>query len=111
MANQYGIPDEIEKRIRARDKDCVYCAKPMIKFTSKGNRKDMATIEHLDEKPPFYWKDGLREFGLAICCQSCNSSRLDKPLLIWFKSKYCKNKNINEKTVAESVKQFIKITK
>ncbi|KKR69528.1 MAG: hypothetical protein UU12_C0044G0006 [Candidatus Woesebacteria bacterium GW2011_GWA2_40_7b] len=44
---------------------------------------------------------------VAICCESCNSSRRDKKIWGWFEKKYCKNKNINEKTVAEPVKKYL----
>jgi hypothetical protein len=69
-----------------------------------------ATIEHLNERPPFYWKQGLKEEGLAICCWSCNSSRGSKRLRDWFLTTYCVERTtpINEKTVAEPVKLYLR---
>jgi hypothetical protein len=69
----------------------------------------MATIEHLNEKPPFYWQEGLREDGLAICCGSCNSSRGNKRLRDWFRSPYCMDrpKPIDGSTVAEAVRKYL----
>ena len=90
------------------NKKCVYCHKKMIYPTPKNNRKDNATIEHLNEKPPFYVKDGLKIKDIVICCGSCNSSRRDKQLSVWFKSDYCKSRNINGKTVAKPVKDYLK---
>jgi hypothetical protein len=43
MPNNWKIPLALEKRIRTRDKRCVYCGK---KFVS--NPKDRATWEHID---------------------------------------------------------------
>ena len=69
MSNKFGIPADVEQRIRDRDTRCAYCGK---RFSSR-SRKDWATIEHLYERPPFYWGEGLREDGLAICCGRCNA--------------------------------------
>jgi len=107
MSNKFGIPKEVEQRIRARDKKCVYHNRVMI----KGHPKKMPTIEHFREKGPFYWNKGLKEEDLAICCKSCNSSRREKSILEWFKGLYCIDKNINEKTVAKPVKDFLKRNK
>lgn len=70
----------------------------------------MPTIEHLNEKPPFYWQDGVREEGLAICCGSCNSSRGDRSLQEWFQTAYCRERNppINAATVAAPVKTYLR---
>jgi hypothetical protein len=78
MANRFGIPGDIEQRLRRRDNRCVYCGKEF----SHGSRRDMPTIEHLNENPPFYWRQGLKEDGLAICCGSCNCSRGRKSLQV-----------------------------
>jgi hypothetical protein len=75
--------------------------------SSKISRTKWATIEHLDEDGPAYWKEGLKEEGLVMCCGACNSSRWTKKLDDWFKSAYCRKWNINEKTVARSVKRYI----
>jgi hypothetical protein len=75
---------------------------------TSGNRSDMATIEHFREEGPFYWNEGLKEEDLGICCWGCNSSRGTKSLSTWFKEKYCIERGINEETVAEPVKLFIR---
>jgi hypothetical protein len=102
MSNQYGLPEKELEKIRIRDKTCVYCHKKMLD-TSSSNRRDWATIEHLNYLPP--WNNPAT---VAICCGSCNSSRGQKKLMDWFKSQYCLDRNINKKTVAEPVKIFIK---
>lgn len=103
MSNKYGIPEDELKKIRARDKVCVYCRKAMIDPGTSGWRGDWATIEHLNYLPP--WNDPTT---VVICCWSCNSSRGNKKLPDWFKASYCMKKNINEKTVAEPVKRYIR---
>jgi hypothetical protein len=104
--NRFGIPAETEQRIRARDTRSVYCGKQF----SRASRKDMPSIEHLHEKPPFHWQEGLKEGGLAICCRSCNSSRGNKSLRDWFQTPYCTQRDmpINSDTVAEPVRNYLR---
>jgi hypothetical protein len=59
---------------------------------------------------PFHWIDGItgvKKWDLVLACQSCNSSRGIKKLNDWFASSYCIDKNINEKTVAKPVKEYL----
>ena len=90
-----------------RDKNCSYCGKRMIFPYNINNRKNSATIEHLNFDGPFYWKDGLKIEDIVIVCGSCNSSRGIKPLPVWFKTPYCKERNINEKTVSTPAKKYL----
>ena len=109
MANKFGIPAEVEKRLRARDKKCVYCKKSMTYPCTGDKQRDWATIEHFREEGPFYWDLKLKEKDLAICCGSCNSSRGVKKHRSWFKTAFCVERKINEKTVALPVKKYLKI--
>ena len=102
MPNEYGIPEEELKKIRERDTVCVYCHKIMLSTGSDGWRGDWATIEHLNILPP--WSNPST---VAICCWSCNSSRGNKQLSVWFKTRYCTERNINEMTSAEPVRAYI----
>ena len=102
MSNKYGISEEALERIRARDTACVYCRNPMTNPKSDARHGKHATIEHLNYLPP--WNNPIT---VAICCGSCNSSRGKKKLLDWFRTPYCIEKNINEKTVAEPVNEYI----
>lgn len=104
MANKYGIPEDNLQKIRERDISCVYCHKLMIDPKQGGQRKNWATIEHLNFMPP--WNNPTT---IAMCCWSCNSSRGVKKITDWFKSTYCLERNINIETVADPVKEFIKI--
>jgi len=108
LANKFQIPREVEKRIRERDKECIYCNKIMIMPKIGTRHNDWATIEHFREQGPFYWSEGLKEEDLGICCSQCNSSRGIKSLLDWFESPYCKKHNINPNTIASPVKSFLK---
>ena len=107
MFNRFGIPKNELRKIRERDKKCVYCHKLMVYPFDSKNQKDSATIEHLNFDGPFYWKEGLQIEDVVICCGECNSSRGAKRLSEWFKTKYCKSKNINKNTVAEPVKKYL----
>ena len=106
VSNKFGIPVDVEHRIRARDIRCVYCAKEF----SADSRRGMPTIEHLNEKRPFHWHEGLKEEGLAICCGSCNSSRGNKSLPDWFRTPYCTDRPIpiGADSVAEPVKRYLR---
>ena len=103
MGNKYGIPEDALKNIRARDSKCVYCQKDMIESIQGSWRGDWATIEHLNNIGPLNDPNTV-----AICCGSCNSSRRNKKLLDWFKTQYCKEKDISAMTVAEPVRNYIK---
>src|SRR3989344_842944 len=104
MFNKYGIPEEELKEIRARDITCVYCHRVMQDHSgTKGTPGDKATIDHLSNDGPFDKKSTL-----AICCGRCNSSRGKKELQDWFKTPYCVERNINEETVAEPIKEYIR---
>lgn len=108
MANNYGIPAAVEQKIRTRDKTCEYCRKKML----KGHPKKGPTIEHLNNVihlvPTDCAKDCNTIQTLAICCNSCNTSRGNKHYWIWFDKEYCIKNDINKRTVANVVKQYIK---
>jgi hypothetical protein len=109
MSNRLGVPAEAERRIRARDTRCVYCGKSF----SQDSRRNMPTIEHLNERPPFYWQHGLKEEGLAICCGSCNSSRGNKSLREWFRTPYCAERAvpITRHSVAKPVRKYLRFAR
>jgi|SRR4029077_18609832 len=102
MSNTYGIPEQDEKDIRARDKTCVYCRKAMKKHPRKLDASG-PTLEHFNNNGHFD-----KKWNVAICCRGCNSSKGNKKLLAWFRSPYCMEKNINQKTVARPVKAYIR---
>lgn len=103
MANNYNIPDWLEKKVRDRDKLCVYCGVKFKDYScAKGTPSDKATFEHINN-------DGEPiEANIAMCCASCNSSKGVKKLLDWFNSSYCRERNIGEKTVASIIQKYIK---
>lgn len=105
--NKFGIPEDQLEKIILRDRRCAYCGKEMIFPYDVNNRKNSATIEHLNFDGPFYWKDGLKIEDIVIVCGSCNSSRGVKSLSEWFKSVYCRERNINQKNVSNLVKEYI----
>ena len=48
--------------------------------------------------------------NIARCCAACNSSKGTKPLAAWIASQYCKTQGITKDTVAEVVKQALRIS-
>ena len=105
MSNAYGISEQDEREIRARDKTCVYCHTP-VKQSSRARGPSEATIEHFNNDGPL-----KKKYNVAICCRSCNSSKGTMRLSAWFKTPYCHEKKINEETVSKQVKEYIRLEK
>lgn len=101
--NKWGIPDWLEKEVRARDINCVYCGVQMLEKALKGSpRKTVATWEHIINDASIVTCENI-----ALCCASCNSSKGAKLLSEWIKSPFCKKNGINLYTVAEIVKEAL----
>jgi len=101
MANQWGIPIEVEKLVRERDRRCVYCG---IEFnSSEESRKSKSSWEHIVNDMRIN-----RENNIALCCISCNASKGAKILEDWLKSDYCKRKGITKDSVAPVIKEAIR---
>ena len=102
--NRWGIPAWLEKEVRERDKDCVYCGIRMIEKAPRGgSRRTVATWEHILNDASIVTRDNI-----ARCCVACNSSKGTKNLSDWIQSNYCKKCGINKNTVAEVVKKALK---
>jgi hypothetical protein len=98
--NNWGIPDWLEKEVKARDKTCVYCGIQMIEqMPSHGTRKAVATWEHIINDARIVTRENI-----ARCCVACNSSKGTKKLSDWIESSYCKQRGINNNTVADVAK-------
>jgi hypothetical protein len=102
-ANRYGLSEADLNRLRQRDQLCVHCHKAMVPSGSDGPRTNWATIEHLNHEPP--WDDSKT---VAICCGSCNSSRVNRLLRDWFKGEYCRTRGIDRTSVAKPVRDYLR---
>jgi len=73
------------ENIKGRDKNkCVYC----------GSRKKL-TLDHINHR-------GSTTFSnLVLCCQSCNSSKIDKNVFDW-----CKEKKIKVPLIVKKLLKF-----
>ena len=101
MANKWNIPNWLENEIRNRDKCCVYCG---VEFTKAAvSKKTAASWEHIINDASIVTRENI-----ALCCCGCNSSKGAKPLKEWIQTKYCKEKGINENTVAPIVKKALR---
>ena len=105
MSNTYGISNQDEREIRARDKTCVYCGILMKQYPHAMGASG-ATIEHFNNDGPL-----KKKYNLAICCRRCNSSKGTMELSAWFKMPYCRENKINEETVSKSVKDYMRLRK
>ena len=100
MANNWNIPDWLEKDVGERDKSCVYCG---IKFVeSTISKKSAASWEHIINDAKIITKQNI-----ALCCRGCNASKGQKSLSVWLRSKYCKDHGITADTFAPIVKKAI----
>jgi 5-methylcytosine-specific restriction endonuclease McrA len=101
--NRWGIPEWLEKEVRERDKNCVYCGVQMIEKTPiHGSRKPVATWEHIINDANIITRENI-----ARCCAACNSSKGTKKLTDWLRSDYCRDKGITVNTVADVVKRSL----
>jgi hypothetical protein len=100
MANNWNIPDWLEKEVRERDKSCVYCN---VEFTPvKVSMKSAASWEHIINDAKIITRENI-----ALCCCGCNASKGQKPLSIWLQSRYCKERGITFYSVAQIIKRAI----
>jgi len=102
--NNWSIPDRLEKEVKKRDKNCIYCGVRMIQqMPPYASRKAMATWEHIINDASI-----VNRKNIARCCVSCNSSKGTKKLSDWIQSTYCKRHGINKDTVADVVKEALR---
>jgi len=104
---KYGIPKIVLQDLHQTYNKCAYCRRQMVYPFNPSERKESATIEHLNLEGPFYWDRGLKEEDLVICCGSCNSSRGVKEHKDWFRGNYCLSKEISIETVHHKVRDYI----
>jgi hypothetical protein len=101
--NRWGIPDWLEEEVKDRDKICVYCGIQMIEQPIPGQRKALATWEHIVNDASIVTYENI-----VRCCAACNSSKGTRDLVDWLKSDYCKKRGINKNTVAEIIKEALR---
>jgi hypothetical protein len=109
VGNRWGIPREVEVRLRRAFRTCAYCGCSMKAHRGFiGVPRDKATFEHLNRKGPFYWSDGLMEKDVVIACARCNSSRGRKRLSDWFASPYCRTRGITARSVSRQIRKYLR---
>jgi hypothetical protein len=97
--NRWGIPEWLEREVRQRDTECIYCHVPMSQSAANGARRSVATWEHIVNDASIVTRQNI-----ARCCAACNSSKGTKRLSDWLDSDYCRKRGITRDTVAEVVK-------
>ena len=103
--NRWDIPDWLEEEVKRRDKTCVYCGVQMVeRMPRRGPRKNVATWEHIINDASIVTRENI-----ARCCVACNSSKGTKKLSDWIESSYCKKRGINKDTVADVVKEALRV--
>jgi hypothetical protein len=66
MANNWNIPDWLEKEVRERDKKCVYCGVEFTPLTV--STKAAASWEHIINDAKFITRENI-----VLCCRGCNA--------------------------------------
>lgn len=69
-----------------------------------GSRRAVASWEHIINDARIVTPENI-----ARCCASCNSSKGRKTLSTWIESTYWKRHGISRDTVADVVKQALKV--
>lgn len=94
--NRWGIPDWLEREVRARDLNCIYCGVVMASCVPRGMpRNSVATWEHIVNDARIITRENI-----ARCCSACNSSKGARPLHVWLRSAYCQRRGITPTTMA-----------
>lgn len=99
--NRWNIPLDIEREIRERDRQCIYCRVEF--FVAETDRRSRPSWEHIINDASLVNRDNI-----ALCCVSCNSSKGAKSLADWLKSAYCEKKGISVETIANVAKRSLR---
>ena len=100
MANNWNIPSWLESEVRDRDRVCVYCRR---EFTAPNiSKKSAPSWEHIINDASIITRDNI-----ALCCCGCNSSKGQKRVSDWLRSRYCQDRGITEDSVAPIIKRAI----
>jgi hypothetical protein len=103
--NSWRIPQWLEEEVRARDTTCVYCGIQMIEdVPRRAPRRAAAAWEHIINDMTIVTPENI-----ARCCAGCNSSKGTKSLAEWIESRYCRTRGTTKYTVAEVVKQALRV--
>lgn len=98
--NRWNIPDDLEREVIARDRQCIYCG---VRFEpvpeSRGARPSW---EHIVNDARI-----INRENIARCCSSCNASKGAKDLAVWLKSMYCLRRGITPETIAAVAKSAL----
>ena len=104
--NRWRIPDWLEREVRQRDRECVYCRVPLLEAPpAGGSRKAVATWDHIVNDARIVTPENI-----ARCCSACNASKGTKTLAAWLESSYCARRGISPDTVADVVKAALAST-
>ena len=98
MANQWGIPREVEEAVITRDERCVYCG---CEFGIE--RATKRSWEHIINDVAIATRENI-----ALCCIGCNASKGAKLLTVWLDSPGARRRGISEATLAPVVLAALK---
>lgn len=99
--NRWNIPDLLEKAVRKRDRECIYCGIALYSENPVQGRRP--SWEHIINDASITTIENI-----ALCCRSCNSSKGSKTLAIWLQSEYCKRKGITVQSLAPVARAALK---
>ena len=91
--NRWNIPEWLEREVRDRDSNCIYCR---CQFTgAEGPRRSRPSWEHIINDARIIARENV-----ALCCIGCNASKGAKLLSVWLTGKYCTSRGITPLSIA-----------
>lgn len=97
MTNRWGIPQEVEMAVIARDSRCIYCG---VEFGE--TRATKRSWEHIVNDIRISTIENI-----ALCCVGCNASKGAKDLKTWLNSNNAIRRGITSDTFANVVREAL----
>ena len=98
MANQWGIPRQVEEAVLQRDVRCVYCG---CEFGHE--RAQKRSWEHIINDVAMATVDNI-----ALCCIGCNASKGARRLSDWLESAGAQRRGVSAATLSPVVLAALK---
>ena len=89
-----GISADVERRVCARDKCCIYCGTQFV--NPPVTRGASPSWEHIVDDASH-----VTLHNIALCCVSCNASNGIKSPQDWSQSAYCRRRHISLHSLAK----------
>lgn len=99
-AKRWNIPRALAEAVIARDRNCVYCRRAFEE--PHGQRTGWPSWEHIVNDVSV-----ITEPNIVLCCLGCNASKGTKTLETWLTSRYCFEREINDRSMAPVAREAL----